>query len=87
LSGSASSVTVNLIAPQTLFGDRINQVDFRVATCCDSAAPERRLVVDIFNRLNANVPQGYLQTFGPTWLRPTTVMDARFARISGQIDF
>ena len=31
LAGNASSVTVNLIAPQTLFGDRINQVDFRVA--------------------------------------------------------
>ena len=43
--------------------------------------------VDIFNVMNSNVPQGYLQTFGPTWLRPTSVMDARFARVSGQIDF
>src|SRR4029450_3963761 len=31
LSGNTSTVTVNLVAPQTLFGDRINQVDFRVA--------------------------------------------------------
>jgi hypothetical protein len=43
--------------------------------------------VDIFNVMNSNVPQGYLQTYGATWLRPTSVMDARFARISGQIDF
>ncbi len=43
LSGSAASVTVNLIAPQTVFGDRINQVDFRVAKDrCDSAAAARR---------------------------------------------
>ena len=29
LAGGASSVTINLIPPQTVFGDRINQVDFR----------------------------------------------------------
>jgi hypothetical protein len=43
--------------------------------------------VDIFNVMNSNVPLGYLQTYGSTWLRPTSVMDARFARVSGQIDF
>ena len=43
--------------------------------------------VDIFNLMNSNVAQGYLQTFGATWLRPTSVMDARFARVSGQIEF
>ena len=31
LSGNASNVTVNLVAPGTLYGDRINQLDFRVA--------------------------------------------------------
>jgi hypothetical protein len=87
LSGSASSVTVNLIAPQTVFGDRINQVDFRVAKIVRFAGRRAQIGVDIFNLMNSNVPQGYLQTFGATWLRPTSVMDARFARVSGQIDF
>ena len=31
LSGNATNVTVNLIEPGTLYGDRLNQVDFRVA--------------------------------------------------------
>jgi hypothetical protein len=87
LAGNTSSVTVNLIAPQTLFGDRINQVDFRVAKVLRFGRTRTRVGVDIFNLMNSNVPQGYLQTFGPTWLRPTSVMDARFARVSGQIDF
>jgi len=87
LSGRAASVTVNLIAPQTVFCDRINQVDFRVAKLLRFGHTRAQVGVDIFNALNSNVPQGYLQTFGPTWLRPTSVMDARFARISGQIDF
>jgi hypothetical protein len=78
---------VNLIAPQTVFGDRINQVDFRVAKVLRFGRNRAQVGVDIFNVMNSNVAQGYLQTFGPTWRRPTSVMDARFARISGQIDF
>jgi len=87
LSGSAQSVTVNLIPPQTLFGDRINQVDFRIAKILRFGRSRAQVGVDIFNAMNSNVPQGYIQTYGNTWLRPTSVMDARFARISGQIDF
>ncbi|MEP7309604.1 MAG: carboxypeptidase regulatory-like domain-containing protein [Acidobacteriota bacterium] len=87
LAGGASSVTINLIEPQTLFGDRINQVDFRVAKLLRFGRSRVQVGVDIFNLMNSNVPQGYLQTYGPTWLRPTSVMDARFARVSGQIDF
>jgi hypothetical protein len=87
LSGSANSVTINLIPPQTVFGDRINQVDFRVAKLLRFGRRRAQVGVDIFNLMNSSVPQGYLQTFGSTWLRPTSVMDARFARVSGQIDF
>jgi hypothetical protein len=87
LAGGASSVTVNLIAPQTVFGERINQVDLRVAKVLRFGGKRAQVGVDIYNVMNSNVPQGYLQTFGPTWLRPTSVMDARFARVSGQIDF
>ena len=87
LSGGAASVTVNLIAPQTMFGDRINQVDFRIAKVLRFGRNRAQVGVDIFNVMNSNVPLGYLQTYGSTWLRPTSVMDARFARVSGQIDF
>jgi hypothetical protein len=87
LAGGANSVTVNLIAPQTLFGDRINQVDFRIAKVLRFGGRRAQVGIDIFNVMNSNVAQGYLQTFGATWLRPTSVIDARFARVSGQIDF
>jgi hypothetical protein len=87
LAGGTASATVNLVAPQTLFGDRINQVDFRIAKVLRFGRSRTQIGVDIFNVMNSNVPLGYIQTFGATWLRPTNVLDARFARVSGQIDF
>jgi hypothetical protein len=45
--------------------------------------------IDIFNIINAAPGLSYNQNFianGP-WLTPTTVMTARFAKFSAQIDF
>ena len=45
--------------------------------------------IDIYNLLNSDAALSYNQTFiadGP-WLTPTSVMLARFAKISAQIDF
>jgi hypothetical protein len=70
-----------------MFGDRINQVDFRIAKVLRFGRNRAQVGVDIFNSLNSSVPLGYIQTYGTTWLRPTSVIDARFARVSGQIDF
>ena len=62
-------------------------VDLRIAKVLRFGGRRAQVGIDIFNAMNSNVAQGYLQTFGTTWLRPTSVMDARFARVSGQIDF
>ena len=49
----------------------------------------RRLQVglDIYNATNTNAIQNYNQTFGGAWLTPTSILTARFAKISGQFDF
>jgi hypothetical protein len=45
--------------------------------------------LDLYNALNSSVIQTYNQTFvpGSSWLVPTLILPARFAKISAQVDF
>ena len=89
LSG-ASNVTVNLIPPSTFYSDRRNNIDFRVAKIIRYGRTRTLVGVDVYNLTNTDVATGFNQTFSPTsttWLTPTSIQPARYARISAQIDF
>jgi hypothetical protein len=88
LSG-ASNVTVNLIEPFTVFADRRNNIDFRVAKIVRYGRTRTLVGLDIYNLTNTDVVTGYNETFTPggQWLRPTAIQPARYARISAQVDF
>jgi hypothetical protein len=47
-AGNVANVTANLIALGTLYGDRINQVDLRVAKLFGSRGPTK-VQIDLFN--------------------------------------
>jgi hypothetical protein len=38
-------------------------------------------------RGTSSAVNGYNQTYGPSWLTPQSVLVARFAKISAQLDF
>jgi hypothetical protein len=81
--------TVNLIAPGTLQGDRINQIDLRVGKVLRFAGLRTQLSVDLYNMLNSNAIQTYNQTYllNGAWLAPNAILPARFAKLTAQIDF
>jgi len=86
LAGGTANVTVNLVAPQTLYGDRINQLDMRVGKMVRFGSTRTRLSLDIFNALNA----APVMTENPNYAsfrRPTSIMTARFAKVTMQFDF
>ena len=89
LAGNAPNVTVNLIEPGDGIGDRVNEIDFRVAKVLRFGRTRTNVGVDIYNILNASAVLTYNQAFNPggRWLVPTTVMQARFAKFSASIDF
>jgi hypothetical protein len=89
LSGNATSVTVNLIEPGTVWGDRVNSIDLRIAKILRFGRTRTNVGVDIYNLLNSSAVLAYNTAFNPggTWLTPTSVVSARFAKVSASIDF
>jgi hypothetical protein len=89
LSAGAPSITVNLLAPGQMWGDRVNEVDLKVAKVLRYKRTRTNVGVDIYNLFNANPVLTYNQAFTPggRWLVSTSVLSARFAKLSASIDF
>ena len=87
LSGNRANVTINVLNPGQLYGDRITQLDLRFAKLLRYGRTRMNVGVDVYNALNSNVPLSYINVYGATWGRPNSVLDARFAKIGAQIDF
>ena len=86
---SSGNVTVNLIAPNTIFADRRNNIDFRIAKIFRYNRTRTQVGVDVYNVTNTDVVTSYNESFTPggKWLTPTGIQPARYARISAQFDF
>jgi hypothetical protein len=89
LAGSAPNITVNLIEPHSILGERVNELNMRVGKIFRFGASRANVGVDFYNLLNAATPLSYNQAFiaGGAWLTPTSVLSARFAKLSLQLDF
>jgi hypothetical protein len=77
---------VNLVEPFSHYGDRVNQFDTRVAKILRFGPVRSMLALDLYNALNASP----VMTENPNYAafrRPTSIMAARFAKISMQFDF
>ena len=86
----SQTITVNLIEPGTLYGDRVNQIDMRFAKILRFGRTRATVGLDVYNIPNSAPVLTYNQTFVPTtdtWLRPTGVLQPRFVKISAQVDF
>ena len=80
---------MNLIAPATLWGARTNNIDLRIAKLLRFGTTRTLVGVDIFNLLNADTVTYYNFGFvaGGSWLTPTAITPARYAKIAVQLDF
>jgi hypothetical protein len=87
LAGGAANVTINLLNPGQLYGDRITQLDFRVAKILRFRKTRTNVGVDFYNVTNSSATQTYNTTYGATWLTPTSFLPARFFKITAQLNF
>jgi hypothetical protein len=82
--------SVNLLLPSSLFGPRVNSVDMRFGKILRFGRTRTNVAIDLYNLFNSNVGTAFNQGFGTngaTWLRPTAVLNPRFARFNVTFDF
>ncbi len=86
LSGGAPNVTVNLIAPGSLYGDRANEMDLRLSKPLRLKWLQVNVNADVYNLFNVSPVMQFNAAYG-AWLTPQRIMDGRLYKLSAQINF
>jgi hypothetical protein len=92
LRPGVTSETVNLLLPGQIYGERVNNIDMRLAKIVRVKGTRANIGVDLYNLTNANTPTAVEATYDPAsggerWFRPTAVLQPRFMRLNVQFDF
>jgi hypothetical protein len=86
LSGNAANVTVNLVEPGALYGARLQQLDVRFSKTVRFGRSRASFSLDLYNALNASPVLSFNNNYA-AWLRPTSILPARLAKVGAQLDF
>jgi hypothetical protein len=81
-------ITINLLAPGQMYGDRIRQWDFSAKKIIRLGGQRLTAGVDIYNLLNNNVTLMFNPTFipnAPGWQSPQTYMNPRVFRLNAEL--
>jgi hypothetical protein len=86
LSGNAANVTVSVLRPGTMYGERLTELDLRFSKIIRIGQTRVTANLDLYNALNGSAVRTLSSAYN-SWLRPTAILDARLVKISGQFDF
>jgi len=86
LSGGAANVTIGLVSPGQMWGDRINSMDLRLQKIFRFDNRRLNVGLDIYNALNGSDAVTLNNNYA-TWLRPQQILLPRFMKISANLDF
>ena len=88
-AGGGANLTINLIEPGSMYGNRVNQLDFRVAKILKFGTTKTMVGLDLYNALNSGAILTYNNAFVPggPWLQPISILTGRMAKISAEFTF
>jgi hypothetical protein len=97
LAGNAANVTVNLALPGAVYPERLNTMDMRISKILRFGRTRSNVGIDLYNMFNSNTGTVFNGTYGQLttnglantapWLRPTSILNARFVRFNATVDF
>jgi len=82
-----STAATQLIAPMSVFGDRVTQVDVRFGKSFRFQRYRVQASVDLFNFLNSSAILSQNNTYGSSWLSPTAILQGRLVKFGAQFEF
>jgi hypothetical protein len=85
-AGANQNLSLNILQPGTMHGERLNQFDLRVAKVLRLGRTRTNLNVDLFNALNSNAVLQENIAFGQ-WRQPSEILLARYVKVGLQFDF
>jgi hypothetical protein len=90
MAGNVPLATLDLARLGDVYPDRLNTVDMRVAKIVRFGRFRANVGFDLYNLLNANTGVAFNQNFGTDgaiWLRPTNILNPRYARFNATVDW
>jgi hypothetical protein len=85
-----SNITVNLVEPGALYGERMNQFDIRFAKILTVNRLRVQGSVDLYNAFNGNAVVDVNNTYGTngaSWLVPQAILNGRLVKFDLQVNF
>ena len=86
LAGGDSSVSFDLLEPNSMYLDRRNQIDLRFGKVLRLGQYRAAVNLDLYNAINSNTVTAANTSFD-TWLAPTSILSGRLAKLSFTFDF
>lgn len=90
LAGGQANMTVNIAEPGSLYVERLNQLDLRIGKVLRYGRTRSTINLDMYNALNSDAIRtannAYASWTGPGY-RPTSVLLARFFKVSATFDY
>jgi hypothetical protein len=69
-----------------MYGERVNQLDLRFGKILKFGRTRTSVNLDVYNALNKDTVLTSSSAYA-SWLRPSSILQARFAKIGAQFDF
>jgi hypothetical protein len=87
-AGANATAAVQLVAPGTLYGDRLNQLDARLTKTLRFSGNRRiQALFDFYNLLNVGPVLVLNNQYGAAWQNPTAILPGRLIKFGVQMDF
>jgi hypothetical protein len=82
-----ATATISLIAPNTVFEHRGNQIDLRLSKIVQLGRARLQGNLDVYNLTNQGDIISMNNSYGLTWTRPVSIMTGRLFKLGAQLNF